>query len=48
MLLLDVYGQREEVDVAQVSDRRGAQHHRLARLDHDGSARLSGELAGLE
>jgi hypothetical protein len=46
--LLDVHGERQEVDVAQPAGRRGAQDHRVAGADHDGSARLPGELARLE
>ena len=46
--LLHVDGQREEVDVAGIARRRGAQHLRVpCRHDH-GAARLPGELPGLE
>ena len=48
VLLLDVDGQRQEVDVAQVAHRRGAEDHRVAGAHDDGSARLAGELSGLE
>ena len=48
VLLLDVDGQREEVHIAEVAHRRGAEDHRVAGLDDDGAARLAGELAGLE
>ena len=46
--LLDVDGQREEVDVAEVACGGGAEHHRVPCGDDDGAARLLGELAGLE
>ncbi len=46
--LLDVDGQGQEVDVAQVAHRRGAEDHRVPGAHDDGSARLLGELAGLE
>ena len=48
VLLLDVDRQRQEVDVAQVAHRRGAEDHRVPGAHDDGSARLAGELAGLE
>ena len=48
MLLLDVDGERQEVDVTQATGCRGAEHHRLAGLDYDSSARLAGQLPGLE
>src|SRR4029077_19365836 len=41
-------GEGQEVHVAQVAHRRGAEHHRLAGLDHHGTARLPGKLARLE
>jgi hypothetical protein len=46
--LLDVDGEGQEVDIAQRADGRGAQHHRVPGAHDDGSARLAGELAGLE
>ena len=46
--LLDVHGEGQEVDVADVAGGRGAQHHRLARAYDHGAARLLGVLAGLE
>ena len=46
--LLDIDRQRQEVHIPQVPDRRRGEHHRVAGSDNDGSARLSGELAGLE
>ena len=46
--LLHVYGERQEVDVAHVARRRGAQHLRLPRRHDHGAARLLGELSGLE
>ena len=46
--LLDVDGQGEEVDVAQVSCGRRAEDHRVPCLHDHGAARLLGELAGLE
>ena len=46
--LLDVDGQRQEVDVALVAGRGGRQDHGVAGLDDDGAAGLLGELAGLE
>ena len=46
--LLDVDGQGQEVDIAEVAHRRGAEHHRVATADDDGAARLAGHLAGLE
>ncbi len=46
--LLDVDGQGQEVDIAEVAHRRGAEHHRVAAADDDGAARLAGHLAGLE
>ena len=48
VLLLDVDRQRQEVDVAQVAGRRGAEDHRVPGAHDDGSARLAGELSGLE
>ena len=48
VLLLDVDGQGQEVHVAQVARGRGAEDHRVAGAHDDGSARLTGELAGLE
>src|SRR3954447_4756182 len=48
VLLLHVDGEGEEVHVALVSGGRGAEDHRVARANHDGSARLSGEFSGLE
>jgi hypothetical protein len=46
--LLDVHRERQEVDVARVSGRRGGEHHGVSRGDDHGSARLLGELAGLD
>ena len=46
--LLDVDGQGEEIDVAEVSLRRGGEDHGVPGADHDGTARLLCELAGLE
>src|SRR5690242_19328330 len=46
--LLDVDGQWQEVDVAQVADGRGREHHRVPRAHDDGAARLTGEFAGLK
>ena len=46
--LLDVDGQREEVDVAEVARGRGAEDHRVALADDDGAGGLLGHLAGLE
>src|SRR4051794_1745912 len=48
VLLLNVNGEGEEVHVAVVARGRGAEDHRVAGADHDGSTRLSGELSGLE
>ena len=48
MPLLDVDGQGQEVDVAQVAHRRCAEDHRVARLNDDGAACLAGQLARLE
>ena len=48
MPLLDVDGEGKEVHVAQVADGRGAEHHRVAGLDHDRATRLLGEFSGLE
>ena len=46
--LLDVDRQREEVDVAEVAGRGGAEDHRVALADDDGAGGLLGHLAGLE
>jgi hypothetical protein len=46
--LLDVHRQREEVDVAQIADGRGAEDHRVALADDDRAGGLLGHLAGLE
>src|SRR4051794_36728235 len=46
--LLDVHRQREEVDVALVARRGGAEHVGVARTDDDGAGGLFGHLAGLE
>src|SRR5829696_6866316 len=46
--LLDVDGQREEVDVAQVAGGRCPEHERVAGAERHRSARLLGEPAGLE
>ena len=46
--LLDVDGEREEVDVAEVARGRGAEDHGVALTDDDGAGGLLGHLAGLE
>ncbi len=46
--LLDIHRQREEVDVAEVADGRGAEDHRVALADDDRAGGLPGHLAGLE
>ena len=46
--LLDVHRQREEVDIAQIADGRGAEDHRVALADDDRAGGLLGHLAGLE
>ena len=46
--LLDVDGEGKEVHVAQVADGCGAEHHRVAGLNHDRATRLLREFAGLE
>src|SRR3954469_10694113 len=46
--LLDVHRKREEVHVADVAGRGGGENLGLAGGDYDRSARLLGELAGLE
>ena len=46
--LLDVDRQGQEVHVAVVAGCGGAEDHRVAGADDDGSARLLGEFAGLE
>ena len=46
--LLDVHRKGEEVDVADVAGRRGAEHHGVAGADDYGAACLLGKLAGLE
>ncbi len=48
VLLLDVDGQREEVDIAEVAHRRCAEDHGVTAADDHGAAGLTGELAGLE
>ena len=48
VLLLDVNGEGEEVHVAVVARGRGAEDHGVAGAHHDGAARLTGELSGLE
>src|SRR5438094_841735 len=44
----DSGGQRQKVHVAQVAHGRGAKHHRVPGARDNSSARLAGELAGLE
>ena len=46
--LLDIHRQRQEVDVTKISLGRGAEDHGVPGAHNDGSARLLGELAGLE
>ena len=46
--LLDVDGEGKEVHVAQVADGCGAEHHRVAGLNHDRATRLLREFSGLE
>jgi hypothetical protein len=46
--LLDVDRQGQEIHVAQVADRGGVQHHRVALADDDGAGGLLGHLPGLE
>ena len=46
--LLDVDGEGKEVHVAQVPDGCGAEHHRVAGLNHDRATRLLRELSRLE
>ena len=48
VLFLDVDGEGEEVHVAVVARGRGAKDHRVAGAHHNGAARLTGELSGLE
>ena len=46
--LLHVHGEREEVDVPEISGRRGGQHHGVACRHGDGAGGLLGHLPGLE
>ena len=46
--LLDVDGERHEIDVAQVPRRCGGQHARVAGGDEDGAGGLLGQAARLE
>ncbi len=46
--LFDVDGERQEVDIAEIADRCGAEDHRLALADDDGAGGLLGHLAGFE
>jgi hypothetical protein len=48
VLLLDVDGEGQEVHVAVVARGRGVEDHRVAGAHHDGAARLTSELSGLE
>src|SRR5882724_10398932 len=48
VLFLNVNGEGEEVDVADVARGRRAEDHRVAGAHHDGATRLTGELSGLE
>ena len=46
--LLDVDGEGKEVHVAKAADGCGAEHHRVAGLNHDRATRLLREFSGLE
>ena len=46
--LFHIYGEREEVHVAEIARGRGTEDHRVARADDNGAGGLLGQLAGLE